>query len=132
MAAFALSCALLAGQMLAFWLAMRAARIDQPVLVGAAVLTLVRLATAVPNTPANAGTFQVFTILGLAIFGVDRERAAAFSIVSFVILTAPLWLIGGVAAARTGRSLASLRHRDGMHDRGEVVSLTSHATVLPR
>jgi uncharacterized protein (TIRG00374 family) len=108
-AAFALSILLTIGQMAAFWLAMRAAAIDRPFLVAAAVLTLVRLGTVVPNTPANAGTFQVFTILGLTMFGVDRTSAAAFSIVAFLILTIPLWLIGGLALAGAGTSLVALR-----------------------
>ena len=108
-AAFALSMLLMIGQMAAFWLAMRAAAIDRSFLVAAAVLTLVRLGTVVPNAPANVGTFQVFTILGLAMFGVDRASAAAFSIVAFLILTIPLWLIGGLALAGAGTSLVALR-----------------------
>jgi uncharacterized membrane protein YbhN (UPF0104 family) len=103
--ALALSCLLLAGQMLAYWLAMRACHIDRPLLVAAAVLTIVRLGTAVPSTPANAGTFQVFTILGLTLFGVERSAAAAFSLAAFAILTVPLWAIGGVALARSGVSV---------------------------
>jgi uncharacterized protein (TIRG00374 family) len=98
-AAFALSCVLLIGQILAFWLAMRASGVDRSLLVAAIVLTLVHLGTAVPTTPGNAGTFQVFAILGLTLFGVDRPTAAAFSIVGFLILTVPLWLLGAVAFA---------------------------------
>ena len=108
-AAFALSMLLMIGQIAAFWLAMRAATIDRSFLVAAAVLALVRLGTVVPNAPANAGTFQVFTILGLGMFGVDRASAAAFSMVAFLILTIPLWLIGGLALAGAGTSLVALR-----------------------
>ncbi len=108
-AAFALSAALLAGQIAAFWFAMRACGIDRSILVGAIVLTTVHLGTAVPTTPGNAGTFQVFAILGLTTFGVDRPAAAAFSLVGFVILTAPLWLIGGIASMQTGMSILSVR-----------------------
>jgi uncharacterized membrane protein YbhN (UPF0104 family) len=103
--AFALSCLLLAGQVLAYWLTLRACGIDRSLLVAAAVLTLVRLGTAVPNTPANVGTFHVFTILCLTRFGVDAARAAAFSVVAFVILTVPLWLIGGAALASAGTGM---------------------------
>ena len=97
LAAFGLSCLLLAGQILSFWLAMRASGIDRSLVLAAVVLTLVHLGTAIPTTPGNAGTFQVFVILGLTLFGVDRGAAAAFSIAGFVILTAPLWLLGGLA-----------------------------------
>jgi len=97
LAAFVLSCLLLAGQILAFWLAMRASGIDRSLALAAGVLTLVHLGTAVPATPGNAGTFQVFVILGLMLFGVEGGAAAAFSIAGFVILTAPLWLLGGLA-----------------------------------
>jgi len=137
--AFVLSMLLMIGQIAAFWLAMRAAAIDRSFLIAAAVLTLVRLGTVVPNAPANAGTFQVFTILGLTMFGVDRASAAAFSIVAFLILTIPLWLIGGVALAGAGTSLVALRasasggvERGEMHDRGGVVASAHPVTVLPR
>jgi len=108
-AAFALSAVLLAGQIAAFWFAMRACGIERSILVAAIVLTIVHLGTAVPTTPGNAGTFQVFAILGLTMFGVDRAAAAAFSLVGFVILTAPLWLIGGIASMQTGMSILSMR-----------------------
>ena len=111
-AAFALSCLLLIGQILAFWLAMRASGIDRPLLVAAIVLTLVHLGTAVPTTPGNAGTFQVFAILGLTLFGVDRAAAAAFSVAGFVILTAPLWLLGGFLAATRLAAPSGLRPQD--------------------
>jgi glycosyltransferase 2 family protein len=117
LAAFALSCLLLAGQILAFWLAMRAAGIDRSVFLAAAVLTLVHLGTAVPTTPGNAGTFQVFVILGLTRFGVDKGAAAAFSIAGFVILTAPLWLLGGLAMGVAASRLpvgARLRTQGGV------------------
>ena len=105
LAAFALSCLLLTGQILAFWLAMRASGIDRSLALAAVVLTLVHLGTAIPATPGNAGTFQVFVILGLTLFGVDRSTAAAFSIAGFLILTAPLWLLGGLALGLTASRL---------------------------
>ena len=108
-AAFALSCALLAGQIAAFWLAMRACGIDRSFLAAAIVLTIVHLGTAVPATPGNAGTFQIFVILGLTMLGVDRAAAAAFSLAGFVILTAPLWLLGGLASMHTGVSILAIR-----------------------
>lgn len=96
-------------QALAFWMVMRAYGIHQSVWVGAALLLIVHFGTAIPNAPSNVGTFQFFTVLGLSLFGVDKTTAAGFSVVVFIILTAPLWLIGIVAINRTGLTLSAIR-----------------------
>jgi hypothetical protein len=44
----------------------------------------VRLGTAIPNPPANIGTFQFFCVLALSFFGVEKTVAAGFSIVYFL------------------------------------------------
>jgi hypothetical protein len=44
--------------------------------VGAVVYLIVRLGTAVPNAPANVGTYQFFTVAGLTHFSVRRARDA--------------------------------------------------------
>ena len=108
--AFALSLALLAGQILAFWLVMRACRLDVTARVAAATVMIVHLGTAIPNAPANVGTYQFFCVVGLTLFGIDTPAAATFSVVVFVILTVPLWLLGSVALGRMGLSLAAIRH----------------------
>jgi uncharacterized membrane protein YbhN (UPF0104 family) len=104
--AFALSLIFLSGQIVAFWLMLRAYGIAVPVWTGGAVLMIVHLGTAIPNAPANVGTFQVATIMALTLFGVSSAAAAGFSIVAFVILTAPLWLLGTVAVVWTNDSFA--------------------------
>lgn len=107
--AFLLSLGLLFGQALAFWLVMRAYGLPLSFWVGAAVLFVVHLGTAVPNAPANIGTYQLSTVLGLTLFGVDRATATGFSMVVFVVLTLPLWLVGYVALVSTNLSLAQLQ-----------------------
>ena len=107
--AFGLSLALLAGQILAFWLVMRADSLDVDLWVAAATLMVVHLGTAVPGAPANVGTYQFFCVVGLMLFGIDKTVAGAFSVVVFVVLTVPLWLLGAVALGRTGVSLNVLR-----------------------
>lgn len=107
--AFVLSGGLLAGQVLAFWLVMRACGLLLSIWVGAAVLFVVHLATAVPNAPANVGTYQVATVLGLTLFEVDKTVATGFSMVVFVVLTLPLWLLGYAALISTNLSLGQLR-----------------------
>jgi glycosyltransferase 2 family protein len=96
-------------QALAFWMVMRAYGIDQSIWVGAALLLIVHFGTAIPNAPSNIGSFQFFTVLGLSLFGVDKTTAAGFSVVVFIILTVPLWLIGIVAINRTGLTLNAIR-----------------------
>jgi len=77
--------------------------------MGAAVFLIVRLGTAIPNAPANVGTFQFLVVAGLTFFGLDKPAAAAFSIAVFLVLTIPLWLIGSFALSRTGLTLNDIR-----------------------
>jgi uncharacterized protein (TIRG00374 family) len=108
-AGFALSLLFLSSQALAFWLVMRASGMRLSPWVAAAVLLIVHLGTVVPNAPANVGTFQVFTVVALSIFGVERAAAAAFSVVLFLVLTVPLWALGSVAVIRQGLSVGTIR-----------------------
>lgn len=107
--AFGLSLILLSAQVLAFWLVMRAYGLDVSFWVGATVLMLVHLGTAIPNAPANVGTFQFFCVVALTLFGIDKSVATGFSVVVFVVLTIPLWLLGFLALGRFGSALASIR-----------------------
>ena len=110
--AFGLSLLLLTGQILAFWLVMRAYGLDLSFWIGAATLMIVHLGTAVPNAPANVGTYQFFCVLALTLFGIDKSVATGFSVVVFVILTLPLWVIGFLALGRSGATLASVRSQN--------------------
>ncbi len=107
--AAAISLLMLTLQVLAFWLIMRAAGLNRSFWIAAAVLLIVRIGTAVPNTPANIGTFQFFCVVGLTLFGVEKTQATAFSVIVFAVLTLPLWSLGSLALARTGFSLRRLR-----------------------
>jgi uncharacterized protein (TIRG00374 family) len=107
--AVALSAGMLACQVLAIWFIMLAFGLKLSLLAGAVVVLIVRLGTAIPNAPANVGSFQFFTVLALGLFGVEKTVAAAFSIVDFFILTAPLWIIGFFALSQTGMGLSDIR-----------------------
>lgn len=107
--AFALSLALVLLQALSFWLVMRAYGLHLPFTAGAAVFLIVHLGTVVPGAPANVGTYQFFTVLGLTLFGVDKTAAAGFSLVVFALLTVPLWAIGFWAMGRSGLTLFEVR-----------------------
>jgi uncharacterized membrane protein YbhN (UPF0104 family) len=98
-------------QTAAFWFVMQAAHLHLPFAAAAAVFVIVRLGTALPNAPANVGSFQFFTVLGLQLFGVEKAAAAAFSVSVFLVLTLPLWALGLWAILRCGVSLTELRGR---------------------
>lgn len=106
---FALSLGLLVLQTLAFWLVMLGYGIRLSFWAGVAVFLIVHLGTAIPNAPANVGSYQFFTVLGLTLFGVDKTYATGFSLVVFVLLTLPLLLIGFVALSRSGMTLVKIR-----------------------
>ncbi len=104
-----LSGAMIACQALAVWFMMLACGVRLHIGAGAIVFLVVRLGTALPNAPANVGSFQFFTVVALGLFGVDKTQAAAFSVIDFVALTAPLWILGLLAVSRTGMTLAEIR-----------------------
>jgi len=110
---FAYSLALLILQTLAFWLAMRGYGVGLSFWAGAAVYLIVHLGTAIPNAPANVGSYQFFTVIGLTMFEVDKTLATGFSLIVFALLTLPLLLIGFVAFSRSGMTLASIRRNIG-------------------
>lgn len=107
----AISLLLVLGQILAFWLIMWAYGLRTSFWVGTVVLLVVRVGTLIPNAPANLGTYQFFTVVGLALFGVEKTQATGFSFVVFFLLTVPLWGIGLFAISRSGMTLAAIRQQ---------------------
>jgi hypothetical protein len=73
-------------------------------------LLIVHLGTAIPNAPANVGTYQFFCVVGLTLFGVEKTLATGFSVVVFLLLTVPLWIIGFFALSRSGMTLSTIRN----------------------
>jgi uncharacterized protein (TIRG00374 family) len=102
---------ILISQILAFWMVLVAYHIDLSIWQGAVVLLIVHFGTALPNAPSNIGSYQFFCVLGLSIFGIGKTTAAGFSVVVFIILTIPHWLIGFFAITKTGMTLREIRHR---------------------
>ena len=103
------SASMLACQVLALWFILLACRINLPLWVGAVVLLVVRLGTAIPNAPGNVGSTQFFSVLALQLFGVEKTVAAGFSITYFLVLTIPLWIIGLFAFSNAGIHISALR-----------------------
>jgi glycosyltransferase 2 family protein len=104
-----LSLLFLASQVFAFWFAMLAYDLHLSIWAGTLVFLIVHLGTAIPNAPANVGTFQFFTVVGLTFLGVDKTLATGFSVVVFLLLTIPLWVIGFLALSRSGTTLQALQ-----------------------
>lgn len=107
--AFALSPVFILLQMLAYWLIMLGYGLRLSFWIGMAVFLIVHLGTAIPNAPANVGSYQFFTVLGLTLFGVDKTHATGFSLVVFALLTLPLLVIGFIALSRSGTTLVEIR-----------------------
>ena len=110
-AAFCVSLLLFVFQAFSFWFIMKAYGLHLSIWIGAAVFLIVHFGTALPNAPANIGTYQLFCVLGLTLFGVDKTTAAGFSIVVFVLLTIPLWVLGFIALGQSGMTLASVKDK---------------------
>ena len=103
-----LSAGMLACQALALWFMMLACHLGLPLGAGIIVLLVIRLGTAIPNAPANVGSFQFFCVLALGLFGIEKTSAAGFSIVYFLALTVPLWILGLLAINSTGIRLSTM------------------------
>lgn len=98
-------------QALSFWFVLKAYGLDLSFWISGAVFLIVRFGTVLPGAPGNLGLYQLFSVLGLTLFGVDKTAAAGFSIVVWVLLSFPLWVLGSVALGRTGMTLASVKAR---------------------
>ena len=84
-------------------------------MMGFFVFLIVHLGTMVPSAPSNIGTYQFFCVAALTLFGVGKTEAAGFSLVAFAILTLPALVIGFIALARTGMTLASIKETVKRH-----------------
>ncbi|MCL5286682.1 MAG: flippase-like domain-containing protein [Acidobacteria bacterium] len=100
-------------QILALWALNRAYGVGLELVENPAVLLIINFGVALPNAPANVGSYQFFCVLGLALFGVEKTRAAGFSIVAHVLMTIPFLVCGFFALLRSGLSVADIRARTG-------------------
>jgi hypothetical protein len=60
-------------------------------------LAMGSLATLLPSTPGYVGTFDYFTLMGLNLYGAEREVAAVFALMVHIILWLPVTLAGAIA-----------------------------------
>lgn len=96
---------------------MKAYGLDLSFWAAAGVLTIVRMATVVPNAPGNLGLINVACVMALGLFDVERNDAKTFSIILFGALTLPLLAGGAIATALTGLNIGELhdRAKRGIH-----------------
>src|ERR1039458_4419214 len=77
-----------------------------------------RVATVIPNSPANIGLIQAACVIALHdVSGLERNDATTFSFVLFLALTLPLLAGGAIATALTGLNIGEIHHhaRQRMH-----------------
>ncbi|MCC6262969.1 MAG: flippase-like domain-containing protein [Bryobacterales bacterium] len=75
------------------------------------VLIILRLGTVVPQGPGNVGVTQAVLVLGLSLFGVDRNTATGLATVLFAVITVPLVVTGFIAFLITGMKLRDMFDR---------------------
>jgi glycosyltransferase 2 family protein len=98
-------------QYLTVYMLMRAYLLDYSFWVAAGVLTIVRLATVIPNAPGNIGLANIACVMAMKLFDLGDDDAKTFSIILFGALTLPLLIGGAVATALTGSKIGELRDR---------------------
>jgi uncharacterized protein (TIRG00374 family) len=98
-------------QYLTVYMLMRAYLLDYSFWVACGVLTIVRLATVVPNAPGNIGLFNFACVMALRLFDLGDNDATTFSFLLLFAQMLPLLLGGAVATALTGSKIGELRDR---------------------
>lgn len=82
-----------------------ALHIELPLYAAFIVMITVCLGISLPSAPGFVGTFHYFAILGLSIFGISKNTALSFAILSHLIAFLPVVLIGFFCLQRMGLSL---------------------------
>jgi uncharacterized protein (TIRG00374 family) len=98
-------------QVLALWAMMKAYGLQLPFLAAIVVLLIINLGVSLPNAPANFGSYQLFCVLGLSVFNVEKTTATGFSFFAFLALTIPFIFLGFAGLVRSGLSLKSMREK---------------------
>jgi uncharacterized membrane protein YbhN (UPF0104 family) len=105
-----LSLVYLALQVMPVWCLMQGYGLHLSLGAAATVLVVLRLGTVIPQAPGNVGSFQLLTIAGVGLFGIEREVATGFATLLFIVVTVPLYLGGFVALIATRMRLGDI-HR---------------------
>ena len=101
----------MAVQFVSLWAVMKAYELDLSLWAAAAVVTIIRLWTTVPNAPGNVGFLNAACVVALRGLDVEPKVATTFSIILFGVWTLPIVLLGALATALTGTNIAELHRR---------------------
>lgn len=96
-------------QALAFWIMFQAIGIEAPFSAALFVMGLIVIGVATPSTPGFFGPFELAAILGLKLYGVEENLAAAWALSYHILSLIPITLIGLYYLARTGMHLGELK-----------------------
>lgn len=78
---------------LGVWLWMRAFALDLPWYAAPTVVVFLAVGAALPAAPGFLGTYHLFLMSGLMVFGVDADRAAAVAVAGHFVATVPAALV---------------------------------------
>ena len=98
-------------QVLGLWAMMRSYGLHLPFLASVVVLLVINLGVSLPNAPANVGSYQLFCVLGLSVFDVEKTTATNFSVFALLALSFPFVFLGFTALVRSGLSFRSMREQ---------------------
>jgi glycosyltransferase 2 family protein len=93
--------------------------IELSVFAATTILVILRLGTVVPQGPGNVGVTQAVLVLGLSLFGVDKNTATGLATVLFAVITVPLVVTGFIAFLITGFRIRDIFDGNAL-DRGKA------------
>ncbi len=98
-------------QVITVYALMKSYGLDLSFWVAAGVLTIIRVATVVPNAPGNVGLLNAACVVALRLFEVETNDAKTFSFILLGAQAFPLLLGGAIATALTGSNIGEIHAR---------------------
>ena len=92
-----------------FWIMFEAMGIEVPFSAAVLVQVLIVIGVAAPSTPGFFGVFEVFAIMGLGLYGIEKNAAAAWALSYHVLSLIPITVMGAIYLARSGVRLGDLK-----------------------
>ncbi|WP_411280822.1 lysylphosphatidylglycerol synthase transmembrane domain-containing protein [Gemmatimonas sp.] len=93
---------------LAMYIGFVAVGMDIPISAAFFLQGVVALAVAVPSSPGFFGVFELSSVLGLAVYGVNDKLAVSWALAYHLLSFIPITIIGAVYFARLGLSVGTL------------------------
>ena len=92
-----------------YWLAYQAIGLEAPFMSTIFVQSIIVLAVALPQAPGFVGVFESVAILGLSVYGVPKEIAAAWAIAYHVASYIPVTGLGLIYSIRMGLHVGDIK-----------------------